>query len=155
MSEEELLPALGNHAADLAAKAAEKEDLNGLSDQLASIADWYELQEKQLVCLLPVSSRVDQGGWPAQECQPKPLRMITSLPMLMRRVALSNGVRWMISTSSVSPPPPGPPDLESRLQRTTAWPTGFFAQHLRLEPTAAVAHSSCTSGACSYWDNIP
>ena len=125
VSEEELLPALGNHAADLAAKAAEKEDLNGLSDQLASIADWYELQENNLFAcfqyLLELTKAVGQLRSASQTTTDDNLSADAD--------ATRRTQQWCAlddQYQQCSPPPPGPPDLESRLQRTTAWPTGFL-----------------------------
>ena len=125
VSDKELLPALGNHAADLAAKAAEKEDLNGLSDQLASIADWYELQENNLFAyfqyLLELTKAVGQL---------KSARQTTTDDNLSADAdAAHRTQQWCAlddQYQQCSPPPPGPPDVESRLQRTTAWPTGFL-----------------------------
>ncbi|CAE7355188.1 unnamed protein product [Symbiodinium sp. CCMP2592] len=122
---EELLQVVGNYVADAAAKAAEKDDLPGLSAQLDAVAAWRDLQEANLFTyfqyLLEVTKFVGQLRTAAYDSTAdNGYAAVGAAERHQQWCALDNQDRRCM------PPPPGPVDLANRLQLQTSWPPGFL-----------------------------
>ncbi|CAE7736117.1 unnamed protein product, partial [Symbiodinium sp. CCMP2456] len=121
----ELLYALGNHVADTAAKAAEKDDLPGLRNQLDSVAQWCGEQEENLFAffqyLLEVTKAVaNLRSGLDQQVADNSWAEADEAGRLQQWCALNGPEqRYFL-------PPAGPADPTRAIQQQTAWPPQFL-----------------------------
>ena len=122
---DELLPAIGNHVADVAAKGAEAADMPGLSEQLTAVANWYDEQEANLFTFFQYQLELTKAvgnltNAAAHATADNQSGIADDNEILGQWCALQD------SSQQFSGPPPGPADAMSRISRQTTWPPEFL-----------------------------